>query len=270
MKKASIGSCMVVALAFAGAGCVAQTDPGDPGEVTPSKAEQAVSSFGIWSWGCSTNPCQLPLGPVKDRTCFLAGVWGNLQSSSGLYSEVSVLKSGSQWGLQVTTNNSHPLGGTAVCISTPNATANTFQWFADHPPTSLGSGATRRCFLAGVRNINGFTGGLDSVQVRLSGTNWLLDGNQVGKDTVAFATCVDVPVAAAFDHIRTAVDGATPPPLPIQANNPGGWACALKKLSGHFTTSDYNDGIWLDDSSDFSEWNLNVVNGKTGIAGCVR
>ncbi|MGH9888930.1 MAG: hypothetical protein ACREBE_25580, partial [bacterium] len=118
MRSAVIVIVLVTA-ALAGAGCVTDT-AGDPideaqtDEPQTGEARQELGSFGIWSWGCSSAPCALDLGLVAGQTCFLAGVWGNLQPA-GSYTQVQVLQSGGHWGLQIVPSG-HPLGGTAVCV----------------------------------------------------------------------------------------------------------------------------------------------------------
>jgi len=266
MKLAIIGTGFVMAAALAG--CAVE----DTSEVAATaEAAQAVSAFGIWSWGCSSSPCSLDLGTATNRVCFLAGVWGNLQHA-GTYSQVDVVRAPNisgqlHWGLQIQPNG-QPLGGTAVCI--PGTVAATGTWNSGAAELNLGAGnTTRRCFLSSVRNTNGFTSVNDYVQVRKVSGSWFLGGNQVGKDTQASAVCVDVPTAA-FDFGWVLSDGFSSFNVPIQSNNPGGWACGLKKLGGHFTANDYNDGVWIDYNSGISEWELNVVNGKQVTTDCVN
>jgi hypothetical protein len=80
-------------------------------------------------------------------------------------------------------------------------------------PVNLGAGnLTRRCFLSGVLSTNGFTATSDVVQVQKNHGSWFLGGSQPGKDTTAFAVCVDVP-SATNDVGLVANDGA-----PFQLN----------------------------------------------------
>jgi len=48
-----------------------------------------------------------------------------------------------------------------------------------------------------------------------------------------------------------------------------GWARGIKKLGGHFTTNDYNAGVWFDHNNGISEWELDAVNGKQTTTACV-
>jgi hypothetical protein len=258
------GTIIGVALAALCASCALDTDEDMPQQV---ETAQAVSSFGIWYWGCGgSTPCALDLGPAAGETCFLAGVYGNLQHA-GLYTQVEVVRSGGRWGLQVVPNG-HPIGGAAVCI--PGTTVATAQWHNGQAELDIASGATRRCFLSGIRNTNGFTATTDFVQVRQVGGHWFLGGNMPStKDTWAFASCVDVPTAAADDSV-SASTGAAANHVPIQSNNPGGWACGVKKLQGRFATDDYNDGVWIEYNNGISEWQVNVINGKAAVTSCVK
>ena len=58
--------------------------------------------------------------------------------------------------------------------------------------------------------------------------------------------------------------------VPIQDNNPWGWACGIKKLGGHFTTNSYDDGVWIGYNNGISMWELNAVNGKQTTTDCVK
>lgn len=270
MRTAIVGTMLVT---FAVAGCALEDSDPEEAVVTPVEdapeatgtAQQAVSSFGLWSWGCSSGTCALDLGAAAGQTCFLAGVWGNLQHA-GTFSQAQVLTSGGRWGIQVVPNG-HPLGVTAVCI--PGATVRTAVWSAGQAEVNLGSGATRRCFLSGIRNQNGFTSASDFVQVRKVGSTWFLGGNMVNKAVSATAVCVDVP-SAALDFGLVAGEGSSFLNVDIQGNNPGGWVCGIKKLGGHFTTNDFNDGVWISYNNGISEWQLNAVNGKQVTTDCVK
>jgi len=270
--KSTIIASLVATAALAGAGCAideAGDEPGDEpaDEVLTGQTQQEVSSFGIWNWGCSSGPCALDLGVITGRTCFLAGVWGNLQPSSGGYSQVQVIQSGGHWGLQIVPAG-NPLGGTAVCI--PGTTVKQGSWFSGAAETNLGSGAQRRCFLSGVINIDGMTNWTDYLRVRQVAGTWFLGGNiPAGKDTRAAAICVDVPTAGG-DFGMVVSDGFSNLHAAVQDNNPWGWACGLKKLGGHFTTNAWNDGVWLEYNNGISMWELNGVNGKQATVSCVK
>jgi hypothetical protein len=257
MKPTIVATVLVAGLA--GAGCVAEDASS---EEATGEAQQPVSSLGIWSWGCSQN-CSLALGPVNGQTCFLAGVWGNLQPA-GSFSEVFVVPSGGQWLLQIATDG-RPLGGTAVCI--PGTASTVMTWNSGAAETSLGWGPTRRCFLSGVRNVGGaFTASSDFVQVHQGrGGQWLLGGN-IASGATALGVCVDVPNAA-NDFGLVVPDGQSLLKVVLQDHSPT-WACGIKKLGGHFTTSDYNDGIWIEYGGGM--WVVNVVNGKQVTTDCVN
>jgi len=273
MTSARIGTRFVIAVALAGAGCAVEDDGADDGAAAQvGEAEQAVSAFGIWSWGCASGPCAIDLGTATNRTCFLAGVWGNLQHA-GTYSQVDVVRAPNitgqlRWGLQVV-HNGQPLGGTAVCI--PGAVAATATWHNGQAEVSLGAGnATRRCFLSSVRNTNGFTATSDFVRVRKVGSTWFVGGNQQpGRDVVASAVCVDVPSTHAEFGLVVG-NGGELLDRPLQDNNPSGWACGLRLIGGHFTANDFHDGVWLDYNGGISMWEANGVNGKSLTAACVN
>jgi len=265
--KPAIVETVLAAILLAG-GCAVE-DGGDSGNTeATSEAQQAVSALGIWSWGC-TQTCGLPLGTAtdKEQTCFLAGVWGNLQPA-GSYSEVMVQQVSGHWELQIVTNG-RPLGGTAVCV--PGAPASVPYWVSGSNEVSLGWGPKRRCFLSGIRNTSGFTEWTDFVQVRqVRGGTWYLGGTMsAAQGVTATASCVEVPTAA-LDYGLVVSDGVPSLGNDIQDNNPGGWACGIKKLGGHFTTNDYGDGVWIEYKNGISQWQLNAVNGKQVATDCVN
>src|ERR1043166_6406488 len=136
--KPTIAGTVLAAILLPGIGCAVEDD----GNAEPTgEAQQAVSSLGLWSWGCSST-CGLPLGTAtdKEQTCFLAGVWGNLQPAAS-YSEVFVEQTGGHWELQIVTDG-RPLGGTAVCV--PGAPSKVAQWHSGGGGGCLRSGADGR------------------------------------------------------------------------------------------------------------------------------
>jgi hypothetical protein len=260
---------MVLALTMAG--CAVEASPS---EQAARETQQALSSFGLWSYGC-TSSCQYKLMKASEgasqATCFLAGVSGTLYERSS-YAEVSVTKSGGDWGIQIVTNGSQPLGGTAVCISTGSAVPQTFSWHNGDPELNIGSGLTRRCFLSGVRNTLGFYSNSDFVQVRKVGTTWYLGGQQGSVDdpslfVTAFATCVDVARAAA--DVPLLVTNTTQS-VPLASSTLATWACGLKKLGGNFTYNQFSSGAWISYDGSSSQWQLNAAYNKNVVAGCVQ
>jgi hypothetical protein len=264
--KPAIVETVLAAVLLSGGCAVEEGVDGGNSEAT-GQAQQAVSALGYWSWGC-TSSCGLPLGTATDKqqTCFLAGVVGNLQPA-GSYSETMVVATGGHWELDIATNG-RPLGADVVCV--PGAPVATGVWQSGANEVSLGSGATRRCFLSGVRNTSGLTEWTDYVQVRQVRGTWYLGGNMTAaKDILATAVCVDVPTASP-DYGLVVSDGWPSTGNLIQDNHAGGWACGIKKLGGHFTTNDWNDGVWIDYNNGITGWELNAVNGKQAATGCVK
>jgi hypothetical protein len=280
MKSTTIVIRTIGAFAFttalAAAGCTIDSDTGDDSDTaSTSQTQQAVSSFGIWSWGCSSS-CGLDLGPASGQTCFLAGVNGNLQPA-GSYSEVLVeqapdINGQMRWGIQIVTNGL-PLEGTAVCI--PGNPVSSGRWSTGMAEVNLGStSGGSRCFLSGIQNVSGFTSDSDFVQVHtvasgfpLRSTHWSLGGSIAsGGSTTASAVCVDTSGAAADFGIVVGDGGSI---LNAVMQTGSGWACGLKKLGGHFTVNDYNNGLWISYSNSPVEWEVNGVDGKQATIGCV-
>lgn len=270
MNTATIAVGLLVTSALA-LGCAVEAGSS---EEAPAKAEQSLASFGLWSWGCSSNPCAITLMTAEQganqAACFLAGLTGSLRSTNGAYSEVSVQKVNGQWGLQIVTNEGRPLGGSAVCIPTGAEVPQTFTLPSGQSQVSLGSGLTRRCFLSGLRSTNAFTAWEDYVHVHQErDRSWALTSNQSSKDLVASAICVNVPTGAPEVEV-TAAGGTWPPSVDIQSNNPSGWACGLTKLRGMFGVKNLGEGAWIDYRAGSSMWQLQVNNGRTAAARCVK
>lgn len=268
MTTAMMKAGLAMVLCAAGGCALEDNEAIDEGE-----AAQAVSSFGIWSWGCSGSlPCSLDLGLAAGQTCFLAGVEGNLQNPGGAPSGVQVLRanvansSALHWGLQITPN-SHPVAGQAVCI--PGNMVSSGQWHSGQASVNLGPTADgRRCYLTGIRNTNGMTSASHAVEVRVSGASWILTGNlPASTDVTANAVCV-VTAQRFNDFAIVAGEGSSFLDQTIQTGD--NLACGLRKLGGHFTSNSFSSGAWIEYDNAGPSWSLNVVDGKQAVTYCVK
>jgi len=266
-----------LSLAVVAGGCI--SDASGEGEAEAETAEnlptvEVQQELGIWtySWGCAGS-CTLDLGTATNRTCFLAGVRGNLtgKTSQPLVPSSVRLSVGANWWLDVRSALGNPLAGDAICVDTAVNRTSKFTWSSGAAATPMGTGtAARRCFLTDVYNLDGFKLNTDFARVwKDSFTGiWYVGGNQSGTYGASVtATCVDV----SADHGSWLwISGDPGSRLDNLAYNPGGVACAMTGLGGHFTANDYNDGVQIKYNIGTLFWQQQTVNGKSAWSNCIR
>ncbi|WP_240359409.1 hypothetical protein [Pyxidicoccus trucidator] len=240
--------------------------------VAPSEAveqtEQGVVLGGSYWWGISSGVSQLNMGTSVGRTCFLTGVQGNLKpgSSANTNSVYAYIYAGN-WYLAISQNNNMALGAGVQCINTDTNRTLDGVWFKGDPARLLGAvTAQRRCFLTRVEGSGGFTTNADYARVWNDGLNWYLGGSLTGEGG-ARARCVDVPT----DQGSWGYGAGDPGGFTANMTyNPGGVACMLTGLGGHFTANSFTDGVSIDYNAGTRYWEMTVVNGKRGWSSCVK
>ena len=230
------------------------------------------------------------MGPSNDRTCFLAGVAGNLNDGAasaqgGLAAAARVYTSGGHWFLNasggwavngIATGN--PVNAHAVCIGT---TANLTGGFIGGPGNPVNqkaliapATANRQCFLADVRGYRGsWQSSAASVRTYVENGNWYLEAKNIGTavDSSLFAAlCVDVPPGS---WVGTGAWGAANPGsgtvnVAFESNV---MACGLTGIQGPLTFNDWADGALLNwPASSPGTWTMSLKDGKTGFVTCVE
>jgi hypothetical protein len=232
-----------------------------------AQTEQGVVLGGSYWWG-SDGWTQLNMGTSEGRTCFLTSVVGSLKpSSSGLSSSVYTYVYAGNWYLNINPNNGNALGAGVQCINTATNRTTDGVWFKGDPARLLGAvTAQRRCFLTRVEGTGGFKTNSDYARVWNDGLNWYLGGS-LSAEGGARARCVDVPTDQG-SWLYGAGD-----PGGFTANmtyDPGGVACMLTGVGGHFTANSYTDGVSIDYNAGTRYWEMTVVNGKRGWSSCVK
>lgn len=234
-----------------------------------AQTEQGVAATNTYWWGTSNNGTTTTnIGTATDRTCFLSGVQGNLRPAiAGNPSSAGVYIYNGNWMLFVSHLNSKALSAGVVCISTDTNRTAEMTWTEGSAARLLGAvTSTRRCFLTRVEGTGGFTTNSDYARVWNDGLNWYLGGNLTGAGG-ARARCVDVPTDQG-SWLYGAGD-----PGGFTANmtyDPGGVACMLTGVGGHFTANSFTDGVSIDYNSGTRYWEMTVVNGKRGWSSCVK
>lgn len=223
-----------------------------------------VAAFGFWGYTCSSARCYYDHDTLTDRTCFLAGISGDLREGY-----VNMGRVNGRWRLEMFAAAGKTVGARTVCISGATNLANA-NWLGGQPAKQiLGTvTSTRRCFLGGVFNTNSASNGLDNATdyVRVwkdTANKWWLGGQIAGAATpTATAYCVDVPVT----FTPRAITG---PDSFNLVENVNGEVCGLTEAGGPFingasdgTLINYNDGTHL--------WSFAASSGKFGTARCIR
>jgi hypothetical protein len=248
-----------------------------------SAISQSLSGFWFYTWGCAGDCPQLDLGTDTDRTCFLAGIRGDLAATS----HVAVTRSGGHYWLDVYNNHANELMADAACAAgTTNRTSEYTQ--VGNGTLTIGAGSsTRRCFLTSVyanaAPANAFSNGSDYARVYFQSGSWMLTNSQsVSPYASAWigATCVDVPTLLA-SGVSSAPDPGTHEDALVSTTF-GDTACGLTGIGGHFYTDNYDDGAHIRlnaPGNDLSfcapgtcnyDWFLDTVNGKRAWYACVK
>lgn len=235
-------------------------------------AEAFEPFSGLWGYGWQvTSPSATTIGTNVNRTCFLAGVSGNLVGGNGNSHGAEVVTNGSNYELRVRATRDHKVRGDAFCIGTSAGRTSQVHWTSSSPAKSLGVVTPqRRCFLTGVMAAdNGFGTSTDNIRVWNDGANWYLGGSTSQGWISGSARCVDVTA----DHGGWAyfADPGGNVYGDLAANtNPGGVACWLTRIEGRFATDSWTDGVRLNYEHGLLQWFLSVTNNKKGWSYCYR
>lgn len=265
-----------------GAGCLDTTEiteeDGLPADETEALAttEQAVSGTSIAWHPCTSLDCTVHLGASADRTCFLAGIRGELSGGLSQYpAGANIVNNGASmgWNLYIRNPGYEDISVMSICIGN---TANrvTYHWEAGTAATQIPAGpsSTRRCFLSGIWNYNStaFSGFSSNVKVWRDGNVHFIGGSlPSGSVTRTFATCVDVPT----NQGEYAYGNGTASPVSGNLTyNPasGGVACGLTGIGGQFTTRNPGRGVIIDYNSGTRYWNWSISEWTGGNALCVK
>jgi hypothetical protein len=272
---------LALPLAFAAEGCAVQTADGTSAPADEKVATSSEAFNGGWgyTWNVSSQS-SLDMGADANKSCFLAGVTGNLVSELGFEtvtqgSYVQINRRNGHYYLDIDPSvGGEPEGGTVFCVPTvANRTTPVthFNWNSQTAPTFLGAATPgRQCFLTGVENISeqseahqDFSEAGDSLQVFKSGNSWYLGGTGVAAGQAA---CVDVSgVAGGWEWIAPTYGTATHD----LAGAGGGVTCMLTGIGGSFKANSWSDGVVISEEQSLLKFQMTVSNGKTGWTTCV-
>lgn len=250
-----------------------ELEPYDPGRLPPLDIAapidpKLVSAQGYWSWGTSgNNGVRYYLGSAANRTCFLQGVTGELQSAPGLTSAgayVRIDQSLNQWYIETDAGVAESWGdggsGVMAHVSCIGSTAN--REFI-HWPGNSSSGsntlyanaprnANTRCFLSAVWGTVGWSSpnswaGLRKATGVNGGDIWQLEGNLLKEQDGssgggAEAYCVDISnqIVSPYSWSAPVVVGGE-----LLTSSTYATTCAVQRLGGNLASNPYGwwDGV---------------------------
>jgi hypothetical protein len=279
------GLSLALPMALAAMGCaIAPADGSEPKAEAIGTAEAAYSGYWNYTWNVSS-ASSLDLGVDTGKSCFLAGITGNLTSYAGLETVtqgtfVNVDIRNGHYFLDISPSADgvsvagQMIGATVICLptighrTTPVTHAG---WSSSTAPTLIAPAtAGRRCFLTGVENVSDFSDAhqafgesTDSLQVFQSSGNWYLGGTGIAAGS---AGCVDVDGSnSGWEYIAPTKGTITEK----MAAASGGVQCLLTGIGGDFQADSWSDGVTITEQESLLQWNMTVSNGKTGWSNCV-
>jgi hypothetical protein len=249
-------------------------------------SQEDLTSVQYYSFGCAGNCGSTDLGTTTGRTCFIAGIRGNLAPTSSVF----ISSSGGHWWLNVSPNASNTLWADATCLSSATNRVGEFVQTGNGTTTiAAGATGTRKCYLTRVASNIGAQRAflLDSDHVRVikkaDGTWDLTVSQQQFASATVGAMCVDVPtlVVAALEQApdnSVVTDFVTADTINT--------ACALRGVGGQFATNSSTDGARIEPLSATPDmavgphdmgsgtngpgWWVEAHNGKSAWYACVN
>jgi hypothetical protein len=236
-----------------------------------AQASEAITINAGYEWGQSSGSYLIGLGSTSNKTCFLSGIRAKLEpppcnhgdcppAAAGVYMDAG------SWVFERTSNAN--LSVKAQCVASTAGRTSTASWISGAPATLIAPvTAARRCFLTYITDYHGLNSNSDYVRVWSDDFNWYVGGNSVGNGTTtARAICIDAPGAGHWQWIAGDPGGFTA----NLAYNDENEACFLRGLGGHFTSTNWGDGVWTNYNQGTLFWEATVNNGKTGWYGCIK
>jgi hypothetical protein len=253
-------------------GCVDSGDDAAPSD-DGADIHPDFSSVGEHTYECTAAECIVDLGTSVDRTCFLAGITGDLQTASDAPRGAMALidSTTGDYTVRLFGSTAQPIGATFTCVNsaTNRVTGN---WYTGAIPVVMAgtSSAARRCFLTEVvgTSSTSFTHFTDSVQVAPNSYGeWNLYGNQVSGSSVnAGAVCIDVTPDGTWAYNNGQIGSVSGN---ISADT-GGVACGLSALNGEFNDG-FENGVWIThNGGTYPQWGWQFGSYEGGAAYCVE
>jgi hypothetical protein len=264
------------------AGCA--IDDGANDEPTTDQTQQKASWGEFYDWSREAN---LPtsadstnIGSTSDRSCFLAGVAGNIESVYGASEGANTLYSIALAGvdsenghfiLQAETGGGYEkLHARAMCLNDVSGRSSVFTYDSDYDTSATKMAAddgSHVCFLRQIVNTqfyyndNDFSSASDEIHIFSIGGYWYLGG--VG-NVHAEAQCIKVQEdLGEWNWTNGTVNIA-------QNDLEPGTQCFLTGYKGTLRDDDYSDGAFISYESGLLQYQLSVSAGKRAWARCVK
>jgi len=287
-------------------GCVAVPDEDELAEESVAEASAALSGWGFWAWGTTTDEDGIDISSASPQTCVLAGVAGNLNRGGEWANDVeSMAWVGAKYPLTGTFLYAHggaytdqnnqrvwdnnPVNAQATCF--PSNVRYNASWTSDDgsvsPPvkiTDLDPNNRRQCFLSGLWGISGAWSSSSrfarvvkktSTDATHPTTGWYVEANLPsdpydGSHARVFATCVDFPQGTGFTSSSLSAAASATNTATITSGT-GIKGCALTGITGALNQNDWNDGaVMTAPSTAGGNWSLSVKNNKTVAWACAE
>lgn len=288
-----------VAMVFVATGCggMPAEELAAEQEALP-KAESALVGNGYWAatWATTRDMTGHDLGSATDRTCFLAGVAGNLNVGAeyqvyDLESMASVAwrSPGNYWLVAhggSSTNqvndrvwDDNPVKAQATCFWTANNVEDA-TWksapsqFPVSPPVKIADVGPvgRQCFLSGLWGLSGAWNSTSRyARVTKKWDGWYVESNIVLNHGHAqvMGRCVDFPSGTIFSSKTVDADDSTV--TEALTTGTGIKACALMEIQGAFNQNSWTDGALMNFPSTIDgNWTATVTKGKLARYVCAR
>lgn len=231
------------------------------------ETSQQLTAWGLFPFSCTSGACYPDVGTFDNRTCFLAGLGGDLRDGY-----VFLSRQNGSYRLEMNPATGKTITANVVCVN--GDTNYVYQsWFTDNPANRIYGTVTskRRCFLAGVLNTGSYNA-LDnpSDYVRAwkdSANQWWLGGSVTGSaDALVTAVCIDTDDSMGVWGVPGPANGN----LAYDPGSPNGVACGVSKLGGSFISATGSDGAHIDYNFGTRYWTADVDTNKNAEILCVR
>jgi hypothetical protein len=219
------------------------------------------------------------LGATADLTCFLTGLFGDLEgidwtrpARAGLYDEVQ----SKRWRMEVDSPRGAIVHAESTCIDSAAGYIGVKSWdsaSSDAHPTQLAAVTPRRqCFLTEITGVDGLESESDEVRVWHDGQDWWLGGSRASSGKLglrAYAACMDI----GPEFTAGSLEGQAAPlknGVPKQDLPPDAKICFLASVGGRFRTNELYDGVGIRYDKQTKAWQVYATTGKRVSYVCIK
>ncbi|MDC0746442.1 serine/threonine-protein kinase [Polyangium mundeleinium] len=219
------------------------------------------------------------LGATADLTCFLTGLFGDLEGAdwtrparAGLYEDPQTMR----WRMEVDSPGGAIVHAESTCIDSAAGYTGVKSWDSasnDSHPTLLAAVTPRRqCFLTEIIGVDGLESELDDIRVWHDGQNWWLGGSRASSGKLglrAYAACMDI----GREFTSGNLEGQAAPlknGVPKQDLPPDATVCFLAGVGGRFRTNELYDGAGIRYDKQTKAWQVYATKGKRLSYVCIK